>query len=78
MADSKRDLNLKLLDATAKNIAPTHPRAADSVGEAMPAIIEPSTRVISIRGGEIEIKIDFQAIEEKRSDFGNKFGLYIP
>ena len=41
-------------------IAPTTPKAADSVGEAIPAKILPKTDTIKSRGGTIEIIISFK------------------
>ena len=41
----------------ASNIAPTAPTAADSVGVAMPAKIEPSTATMSRAGGASTVAI---------------------
>ena len=54
---------LKFLAAIARKVAPTHPRAADSVGDAMPKTMEPRTRVISSRGGRRDRNNDFQSTE---------------
>ena len=52
--------NLPLIDASIH--APMAPTAADSVGVATPANIEPSTRKIKINGGAITEKIDLDGI----------------
>ena len=54
VADSRSAKNVKFLLLMAKRIAPMLPKAADSVGEATPKIIEPNTTIIKNSGGTVE------------------------